>query len=211
MAVLLAFRARRSGRRSGLVLVLDLLAALTEVALAKFVADLIDLLKGMHNDGISLHRSRGLCCCGWRSSCFSHGPSIFVAYELTKNQVLSPPFQTRVRWQSHGYMLRQSLGFFQNDFAGRVANKLMQTAPAMRDSILQLSDAAVFVAVQWLSALALFGAADLRLVVPLMYVARGLSRNRGSASCPASANARPRPPRHAPCCWAASSTAIPTS
>jgi ATP-binding cassette subfamily B multidrug efflux pump len=95
-------------------------------------------------------------------------PVIFVAYELTKSQVLSPPFQARVRWQSHRHMLRQSLGFFQNDFAGRVANKLMQTAPAMRDSILQLSDAAVFVAVQWLSALALFWAADFRLTVPLL-------------------------------------------
>ena len=103
------------------------------------------------------------CCFGWRSLCFSLGPAIF-RLRVSKNQVLSPPFQTRVRWQTHRYMLRQSLGFFQNDFAGRVANKLMQTAPAMRDSILQLSDAAVFVAVQWLSALALFWAADVRLV-----------------------------------------------
>jgi ATP-binding cassette subfamily B multidrug efflux pump len=95
-------------------------------------------------------------------------PAITFAYEVLKNQVLSPPFQTRVRWQTHGYMLRQSLGFFQNEFAGRVANRLMQTAPAIRDSFLTLSDATVFVAVQWLSAMALFWAADPLLVIPLV-------------------------------------------
>ena len=86
---------------------------------------------------------------------------------VTKNQVLSPPFQTRVRWQTHGYLLRQSLSFFQNDFAGRVANKMMQTASSMRETIVLLSDAVVFVAVQWVSALMLFWLADPRLVIPL--------------------------------------------
>ena len=51
-----------------------------------------------------------------------------------------------------------------SQFAGRVANKLMQTAPALRDSFVMLSDAAVFVAVQWLSSLVLFWAADARLI-----------------------------------------------
>jgi ATP-binding cassette, subfamily B, multidrug efflux pump len=150
-----------------LVLVLDLLAALTEVALAKFVADLIDLLKGILN-AASLFTDHAGPLLWMAFVVLIARPVIFVGYELTKSQVLSPPFQARVRWQSHRHMLRQSLGFFQNDFAGRVANKVMQTAPAMRDSILQLSDAAVFVAVQWLSALALFWAADLRLTIPLL-------------------------------------------
>jgi ATP-binding cassette subfamily B multidrug efflux pump len=150
-----------------LVLILDLLAALTEVALAKFVADLIDLLKAIADPALLFSDHAGLLL--WMAFIVLIArPVIFVGYELTKSQVLSPPFQARVRWQSHRHMLRQSLGFFQNDFAGRVANKLMQTAPAMRDSILQLSDAAVFVAVQWLSALALFWAADLRLTIPLL-------------------------------------------
>ena len=149
------------------VLFFDLLAALSEVALSKFVADLIDLLKNTASPTSFLADNAALLM-GMAFVVLLARPAIFVAYELTKNQVLSPPFQTRVRWQTHGYMLRQSLGFFQSDFAGRVANKLMQTAPAMRDFILHLSDAAVFVAVQWLSALALFWAADVHLVIPLM-------------------------------------------
>jgi len=119
-----------------LVLVLDLLAALTEVALAKFVADLIDLLKEIANNPASLFSDHAGLLLWMAFVVLIARPVIFVAYELTKSQVLSPPFQARVRWQSHRHMLRQSLGFFQNDFAGRVANKLMQTAPAMRDSIL---------------------------------------------------------------------------
>ena len=149
------------------VLVLDLLTALTEVALAKFVADLIDLLKGIANPASLFADHAGLLL--WMAFVVLIArPVLFVGYELTKSQVLSPQFQTRVRWQAHRHMLRQSLGFFQNDFAGRVANKLMQTGSAMRDSIMQLSDAAVYVAVQWLSALALFWAADLRLTAPLL-------------------------------------------
>src|SRR5258708_15055887 len=92
---------------------------------------------------------------------------IFVS-ELLKNQVLSPPFQTSVRWQTHGYMLRQSLDFFQNEFAGRVANKLMQTAPAIRDSFITLSDAAVFVAVPRLSRVVLVFASDPPPIIPLL-------------------------------------------
>ena len=149
------------------VLFFDLLAALSEVALSKFVADLIDVLRSTATPATLLADNAALLA--WMAFVVLVArPAIFLAYELTKNQVLSPPFQTRVRWQAHGYLLRQSLGFFQSDFAGRVANKLMQTAPAMRDSILQLSDAAVFVAVQWLSSLVLFWVADARLVVPLM-------------------------------------------
>jgi ATP-binding cassette subfamily B multidrug efflux pump len=149
------------------VLLFDLLAALSEVALSKFVADLIDLLKSARAPAAFIADNASLLATMAFVVLIAR-PAIFVAYELTKSQVLSPPFQTRVRWQTHGHVLRQSLSFFHSDFAGRVANKLMQTAPAMRDSILQISDAAVFVAVQWLSALALFWAADARLIVPLL-------------------------------------------
>jgi len=150
-----------------LVLFFDLLAALSEVALATFVAQLIDLMKAATKPASFFSDHLGLLLCMALVVLVAR-PAILFAYDLIKNQVLSPPFQTRVRWQTHGYMLRQSLGFFQNEFAGRVANKLMQTAPAMRDSLLMLSDAAVFVAVQWLSALALFAAADIRLIIPLL-------------------------------------------
>jgi ATP-binding cassette subfamily B multidrug efflux pump len=150
-----------------LILFFDLLAAISEVLLATFVAQLIDLMKGAASAASFFSDHAGLLV--WMAFVILIArPTIIFVYELLKNQVLSPPFQTRVRWQTHGYMLRQSLDFFQNEFAGRVANKLMQTAPAIRDSFIMLSDAAVFVAVQWLSAIVLFWAADPRLIIPLV-------------------------------------------
>ena len=150
-----------------LILFFDLLAALSEVVLATFLAQLIDLMKMAATPASFFIDHAGLLLTMALVVLLAR-PAIVFVYDIIKNQVLSPPFQTRVRWQTHGYVLRQSLGFFQNEFAGRVANKLMQTASAMRDSFVMLSDAAVFVTVQWLSALALFWAADIRLTIPLV-------------------------------------------
>jgi ATP-binding cassette, subfamily B, multidrug efflux pump len=150
-----------------LILFFDLLAALSEVVLATFLARLIDLMKAAATPASFFSDHAGLLLLMALVVLIAR-PAIVFVYDIIKNQVLSPPFQTRVRWQTHGYVLRQSLGFFQNEFAGRVANKLMQTAPAMRDSFVMLSDAVVFVAVQWLSALVLFWAADIRLTIPLV-------------------------------------------
>jgi ATP-binding cassette, subfamily B, multidrug efflux pump len=149
-----------------LVIWFDLLAALSEVALATFLAQLIDLMKAAATPEAFFRDHAGILL--WMAFIVVIArPAIIFCYEILKNQVVTPSFQTRIRWQTHGYLLRQSLGFFHNDFAGRVANKVMQTAPALRDSMMMLSDAAVFVAVQWLSAMVLFWAADVRLVIPL--------------------------------------------
>jgi hypothetical protein len=159
-----------------LILFFDLLAALSEVTLATFVAQLIDLMKAAATPTSFFIDHAGLLV--WMAFVVLIArPAILFGYELTKSQVLSPPFQTRVRWQSHGYLLRQSLGFFQNEFPGRVANKLMQTAPALRDSFVMLSDAAVFVAMQWLSSLVLFWAAGCTPYHALDRLAFGLWRN----------------------------------
>jgi ATP-binding cassette, subfamily B, multidrug efflux pump len=162
-----------------LILLFDLLAAVSEVLLATFVAQLIDLMKGA-TSAVGFFADHARVLLWMLFVVLVARPAIIFAYDILKNQVLSPPLQTRVRWQTHGYMLRQSLSFFQNDFAGRVANKLMQTAPAIRDSFLLLSDAAVFVAVQWASAIVLFWAADPLLVIPLVawFAAYGVALSR---------------------------------
>ena len=96
-------------------------------------------------------------------------PVIFVAYELTKSQVLFRLSKRGCAGSRTGTCCARAWGFFQNDFAGRVGQQTdANGAGDVRFLILQLSDAAVFVAVQWLSALALFWAADLRLTVPLL-------------------------------------------
>jgi ATP-binding cassette subfamily B multidrug efflux pump len=93
---------------------------------------------------------------------------VSTAHDLIKNQIIAGPVSNRVRWLTHRYVLRQSLGFFQNDFAGRVANKVMQAAPALRDSVVQLIDAIWYAGVQWAGAAVVFAAADWRLLIPLL-------------------------------------------
>ena len=60
------------------------------------------------------------------------------------NQSLMPNVGTIVRWRSHRHVLRQSVGWFQNDFAGRIANRMMQTAPAVGEATFQTFDAMVY-------------------------------------------------------------------
>jgi ATP-binding cassette subfamily B multidrug efflux pump len=150
-----------------LLLIVDLMTALTEVVVTTFVAHLVDMLKLARTPADFL-ADNATVLIAMGALVLLARPFFIVLYELLKSQVISPSFQASVRWQAHRYLLRQSLGFFQNDFAGRVANKLMQTANGLRDTLILISDAVVFVAVQWIAALALFAAADWRLALPLL-------------------------------------------
>ena len=66
-----------------------------------------------------------------------------AACRSSVNQVIAANFTNLIRWQTHRYVLRQSLSFFQNDFAGRIANKIMQTGPSLRQTMVQVADALV--------------------------------------------------------------------
>ena len=59
-------------------------------------------------------------------------PGIVFARYLVTNQAIAGPFSNLIRWQSHWHVVRQSWAFFQNDFAGRISNRVMQTGPAVR-------------------------------------------------------------------------------
>lgn len=84
------------------------------------------------------------------------------------NQSIVPSFTNLVRWQSHRYMLRQSMGFFSNDFAGRLSQKVMQTGMSLRRSVGELIDAVWYVAVFWISGLGILAGFDVRLTPPLL-------------------------------------------
>ncbi len=73
-----------------------------------------------------------------------------------------------IRWQNHNYVLRQSLNFFQNDFAGRIAQRIMLTGSSLRDSAVQLVDAIWHVLIYAVTSLVLFAGADWRLMIPLI-------------------------------------------
>ena len=79
-----------------------------------------------------------------------------------------PNVGTIVRWRSHRHVLRQSVGWFQNDFAGRIANRMMQTAPAVGEATFQTFDALVYATIYLVGALWLLSDTDPRLALPLV-------------------------------------------
>jgi len=77
-------------------------------------------------------------------------------------------FGTLIRWRAHRHVLRQSVGWFENDFAGRLANRIMQTPPAAGDAVFQVFDAITFSLAYMVGAAVLLFDADARLVIPLL-------------------------------------------
>jgi len=158
------------------LLVVGLAGSLIEVALYAFIGNLVDRMKAAATpESFIADNSRILLLMAFIALILR--PLVSTAHDLVKNQMISGPVHTRVRWLSHRYVLRQSLGFFQNDFAGRVASKVLQTGHALRESLVQMIDALWFAVVQWGAALALFADADWRLIIPLLVwlVAYGLT------------------------------------
>ncbi len=94
-------------------------------------------------------------------------PAITFLDAALEHQGLLGNFAMQIRWRAHRYMLRQSTTFFANDFSGRIATKVMQTSLSVRDSVVSLMGMFVYVVVYFVSALVMFAANDLRLMVPL--------------------------------------------
>jgi ATP-binding cassette, subfamily B, multidrug efflux pump len=95
-------------------------------------------------------------------------PLSFTAHSILVNQIVNPGFSNMIRWQNHWHVVRQSWTFFQNDFAGRIANRVLQTGPALRESLVMAFDAAWYILVYGSSALVLLGHLDWRLTLPLV-------------------------------------------
>ena len=90
-----------------------------------------------------------------------------VQVALINNSIL-PNFGTLVRWRAHRQVLRQSVGWFEDDFAGRIANRIMQTPPAAGEVVFQLFDAIAFAIAYLIGAVILLGDADVRLIIPML-------------------------------------------
>ncbi|APX13135.1 ABC transporter ATP-binding protein [Tateyamaria omphalii] len=92
----------------------------------------------------------------------------FVDVALLHNTLL-PNLGTLIRWRSHRHVLRQSVGWFEDDFAGRIANRIMQTPPAAGEAMFQVLDAGSFFAVSVIGAVILLMSFDLWLALPLIF------------------------------------------
>ncbi len=95
-------------------------------------------------------------------------PAVVFARYLVTNQAISGPFTNLIRWQSHWHVVRQSWSFFQNDFAGRISNRVMQTGGAIRQTLVAGITAMWYVLVYGTTAVLLAAAADIWLTVPIL-------------------------------------------
>ena len=86
---------------------------------------------------------------------------------LLHNTILTN-FGTMMRWRAHAHVLRQPVGWFESDFAGRIANRIMQAPPAAGDAVFQTFDAVAFAFTTLTGAAIMLAGADTRLLVPLV-------------------------------------------
>ena len=95
-------------------------------------------------------------------------PVLVLLQTLIKHQALSGNFPMRLRWVFHRHMLGQSLAFYQDEFAGRVATKVMQTALAVRDTWMIVADILVFVGIYFITMVVVVGSFDAWVLVPFL-------------------------------------------
>jgi ATP-binding cassette, subfamily B, multidrug efflux pump len=95
-------------------------------------------------------------------------PTVGFMRALITNQALAAPFTGLIRWQSHFHVVRQSWAFFQNDFAGRISGRVMQTGPAVRQTLVALVTTVWYVLVYGITAVVMTAAADALLTLPIL-------------------------------------------
>ncbi|CAH2709150.1 ABC transporter ATP-binding protein [Xanthomonas campestris pv. nigromaculans] len=147
-------------------LIAGLLLALVEVAMFDFLGRIVDMLAERPGPEFFRRHASELV---WMALITLVARPLFTGlHNLLVNQAIVPGLSNRSRWLMHNYVVRQSLGFFHNDFAGRIANRVMQTGTSLRESAVQMVDALWYIVVYTGSALWLFAQADPLLMLPLL-------------------------------------------
>ncbi|MGB0205889.1 MAG: ABC transporter ATP-binding protein [Neptuniibacter sp.] len=94
-------------------------------------------------------------------------PLLGALHSLITHQTLLGNYPMSIRWLAHRYLLRQSVSFYANDFAGRIATKVMQTSLSVREAVMKLLDVMMFVTVYFFAMLVLVAQSDWRLTLPM--------------------------------------------
>ena len=146
-------------------LIAGLLLALVEVAMFDFLGRIVDMVAEQPGSGFFARHASTLM---WMAGITLIARPLLVSlHSLLVNQAIVPGLSNRSRWLMHNYVVRQSLSFFQNDFAGSMANRVMQTGTSLRESAVQMVDSLWYIIVYTGTALYLFAQADWRLMIPL--------------------------------------------
>ncbi|MET0577008.1 MAG: ABC transporter transmembrane domain-containing protein, partial [Mesorhizobium sp.] len=140
--------------------------ALTEVGMFGFLGNIVDWLSAQNRE--TFLQTEGWKLAGMAFVVLVALPTAVFISSLIHQQTLMGNYPMRIRWQVHRYLLKQSMTFYQDEFAGRIATKLMQTALAVRECVMKLIDVLNYVVIYFLGALLIVGSADWRLAMPLL-------------------------------------------
>ncbi|GIL02365.1 MAG: multidrug ABC transporter ATP-binding protein [Alphaproteobacteria bacterium] len=151
------------------LLVYGFLNAIIEASLFTFVGHIVDMMAAAEQGGLRQEGWAGLmrqygAALVFMALVVAVGRALVVAFgALIEEQVIVPGFFTMMRWQSHKHVVAQSLRFFHNDLAGRIAQKVMQGGQAAGDMMISLLQIIWFIAVYAATTFGLLAALDLRL------------------------------------------------
>ncbi|SEA14765.1 ABC transporter ATP-binding protein [Rubrimonas cliftonensis] len=161
----LADHLRPFRRVLGFITLTGLATALVETGLIYYAGHVVDLL-AEGEDGFWSRNGLELVLIS--AFVLLLRPVAITLNHLLLNQALSTNLLERVRWRAHRHLLGQSIGFHQNDFAGRLANRVMQTGPAVEDSAFMSFEALWYAAAYFIGALLVLSEIDWRLSIPLL-------------------------------------------
>ena len=146
--------------------ILSVVIAAADVALIWYVGRLVDLLAdGTPQEVWQTYGSEILLVA---FGILIVRPLVAAADVALLHNTILPNFGTMIRWRAHRHVLRQPVGWFEGDFAGRIANRIMQTPPAAGDAVFQTFDAMAFALVTIIGAGLMLAEADPRLLLPLV-------------------------------------------
>ncbi|MEM1345211.1 MAG: ABC transporter ATP-binding protein [Pseudomonadota bacterium] len=149
-----------------LSLTLGLLFAVAEALMLRFAGQLVDILTNATPETLwSDYRNEFLLMI---AVVVVFRPLTLIADAFVSGQSFYAPMGALIRWRTHRRMLRQSLSFFTDDFAGRIANRQLQLAPAVNDSTYQLSQEVWYASIYLIGAAVILAETDARLLVPLV-------------------------------------------
>ncbi|MCB1340418.1 MAG: ABC transporter ATP-binding protein, partial [Pseudooceanicola sp.] len=144
---------------------LSVVVAAIEIWLIWYMGRMVDLMEG---DPAQVWAAHGAEFIAVAVFVVLVRPAVHTLDVLLLNNAVLPNFGTLIRWRAHRHVLRQSVGWFENDFAGRIANRIMQTPPAAGEVVFHVFDAISYSLAYLIGAAVLLSTSEVLLLIPLV-------------------------------------------
>lgn len=158
--------ARQARALFGMLFGAGLVVALLDLTIPVFIGRVVGLLEAHGPERIWTEAGGALAAMA--AVLLLGRPLAIFSQNLVTQQAIIPGVTAMIRWQSHWHVVRQGWAFFQEDFAGRIANRVMQAGPALRESVVQAVNAVWYILVYGTGAILLLASTDVRLALPIL-------------------------------------------